>query len=134
MLTTAHSQASLNIEIISVILPQLIIAFGIALALLLVAWKRSQRTIALFTGAVMLIALVANVSLLTIQPTAVTQLLKVDSYSAFAFSLVLISALVSLHMSHQFLKAHIEVHDEYYLLLMLLVLGRGYLGDKQPFR
>ena len=94
---------------------------NIALALLLVAWKRSQRTIALFTGAVMLIALVANVSLLTIQPTTVTQLLKVDSYSAFAFSLVLLSALVSLHMSHQFLKAHIEVHDEYYLLLMLLV-------------
>ena len=133
MLTTAHSQASLNIEIISVILPQLIIAFGIALALLLVAWKRSQRTIALFTGAVMLIAFVANVSLLTMQPTAVTQLLKVDSYSAFAFSLVLISALVSLHMSHQFLKAHIEVHDEYYLLLMLLVLGAGILVTSNHF-
>jgi NADH-quinone oxidoreductase subunit N len=133
MLTTAHSQASLSVEIISAILPQLIIAFGITLALLLVAWRRSQRTIAVFTSAVMLIALVANISLLTIQPTMITQLLKVDSYSVFSFSLVLISALVSLHMSHQFLKAHIEVHDEYYLLLMLLVLGAGILVTSNHF-
>ena len=133
LLSTAHSQASLNVEIIQAILPQLIIAFGITLALLLVAWRRSQRTIALFTGAVILVALIANMSLLVTQPTAVTQLLKVDGYSTFSFSLVLVSALVSLQMSHQFLKAHIEVHDEYYLLLMLLVLGAGVLVTSNHF-
>ena len=133
MSTAVHSSDLLNVEVFSAILPQLIVAFGITLALLLVAWRRSQRRIALFTAAVILIALIANLSLLTIQPTAVTQLLKIDSYSVFSFSLVLISALVSLHMSYQFLKAHIEVHDEYYLLLMLLVLGAGVLVTSHHF-
>lgn len=133
LLSTANSQASLNIEIIQAILPQLIVAFGITLALLLVAWRRSQRTIALFTGAVFVIALIANISLLVTQPIAVTQLLTVDTYSIFSFSLILLSALVSLQMSHQFLKAHIEVHDEYYLLLMLLVLGAGVLVTSNHF-
>lgn len=133
LLSTANSQASLTIEIIQVILPQLIVAFGITLALLLVAWRRSQRTIALFTAAVILTALMANLNLLATESIAVTQLLKVDSYSIFSFSLVLISALVSLQMSHQFLKAHIEVHDEYYLLLLLLVLGAGVLVVSNHF-
>ncbi len=115
------------------ILPQLIIAFGITLALLLVAWRRSQRTIALFTGLVLLMALLANVSLLATQPIQVTQLLKVDVYSSFALSLILISALVSLRMSYSFLKVHIEVHDEYYLLLLLLVLGAGVLVTSDHF-
>lgn len=133
MPATAHSQPLLTLDMIQVLLPQLIIAFGIALALLLVAWRRSTHTIALFTGAVLLSALMANISLLTIEPTDITQLLKVDLYSVLSFSLVLITALVSLHMSHQFLAGHSEVHDEYYLLLMLLVLGAGVLVASNHF-
>ena len=36
-------------------------------------------------------------------------------------------------MSHSFLKAHIEVHDEYYLLLLLMVLGAGILVTSDHF-
>ena len=133
MTITANSQPLFSLDMIQVILPQLIIAFGIALALLLVAWRRSKRTIALFTGAIMLSALIANISLLTIVPTEVTQLLTVDLYSVFSFMLVLVTALISLHMSHQFLAGHNEVHDEYYLLLMLLVLGAGVLVASNHF-
>ncbi len=133
MVTAANTHASLSLDVIQTILPQLIVAFGIALALILVAWRRSQRTIVLFTAGVLTTALIASVNLLAIQPTVVTQLLKVDSNSAFAFSLVLVVALTSLHMSYQFLKNHIEVHDEYYLLLMLLVLGAGVLVTSHHF-
>ena len=128
-----NSQPLLTMTMAGAILPQLIIAFGISLALLLVAWKRSQRTIALFTFFILFVALLANINLLFMPATQVTQLLKVDSYSIFAFSLILISAMVALRMSHSFLKAHIEVHDEYYLLLLLMVLGAGVLVTSDHF-
>jgi len=128
-----NAQPLLTTSMAGAILPQLIIAFGITLALLLVAWKRSQRTIVLFTFFILFVSLIANVSLLTTQAIQVTQLLKVDGYSTFAFSLILISAIVALRMSHSFLKAHIEVHDEYYLLLLLMVLGAGVLVTSDHF-
>ncbi|WP_081148917.1 NADH-quinone oxidoreductase subunit N [Cognaticolwellia beringensis] len=133
MLIADISQPLLTTAMAGAILPQLIIAFGITLALLLVAWKRSQRTIVLFTFFILFVSLIANVSLLTSQAIQVTQLLKVDGYSTFAFSLILISAIVALRMSHSFLKAHIEVHDEYYLLLLLMVLGAGILVTSDHF-
>jgi len=133
MSIASSSQPLLTMTMAAAILPQLIIAFGITLALLLVAWKRSQRTIALFTFFILLMALLANISLLSQPVIQVTQLLKVDGYATFAFNLILIAALSVLRMSHCFLKTSLEVHDEYYLLLLLLVLGAGVLVVSDHF-
>lgn len=133
MTSASDAQPMLTTAMASAILPQLIIAFGIVLTLLLVAWRRSQRTISLFTGAILFVSLFANIALISIPVTQVTQLLKVDGYSVFAFSLVLISALTALRLSYSFLKAHVEVHDEYYILLLLLVLGAGILVSSDHF-
>ena len=127
MAIASNTQALFTMSMVAAILPQLIVAFGVTLALLLVAWRRSQRTIAIFTSVVLVMSLLVNMSLLTMPAMQVTQLLKVDGYSSFAFSLILISALAALRMSHSFLRAHTEVHDEYYLLLLLMVLGGGVL-------
>ncbi len=127
MSIASNAQPLFTMSMVAVILPQLIVAFGATLALLLVAWRRSQRTIAVFTSVVLIMSLLVNVSLLTMPALQVTQLLKVDGYSSFAFSLILISALAALRMSYSFLKVHTEVHDEYYLLLLLMVLGGGIL-------
>lgn len=113
--------------------PQLIIAFGIVLSLLLIAWQRSQRMIALFTQAVLIFALLLSVKLLSVEPTEVTVLLKVDSISVYTFILVCISALVVTQLSYKFLKSQIEVHDEYYVLLLLVVLGSGVLVASDHF-
>ena len=133
MSITSSSQPLLTMAMAEAILPQLIIAFGITLALLLVAWKRSQRTIALFTFFILLMALLANISLFSQPEIKVTQLLKVDGHGTFSFSLILISALTVLRMSHCFLKTSLEVHDEYYILLLLLVLGAGVLVVSDHF-
>jgi NADH-quinone oxidoreductase subunit N len=117
----------IGVDALLAITPQLLIAFGTALSLLLIAWQRSQQMIALFTKVVLIFALLLSVNLLTIAPTAVTILLKVDSYSVFTFMLVCFSALVVTQLSSKFLKTHIEVHDEYYVLLLLVVLGAGVL-------
>ncbi len=117
----------IGVDALLAIMPQLLVAFGTALSLLLIAWQRSQQMIALFTKVVLIFALLLCVNLLTIAPTTVTILLKVDSYSVFTFMLVCFSALVVTQLSSKFLKTHIEVHDEYYVLLLLVVLGAGVL-------
>jgi len=117
----------LGVDALLAIMPLLLIAFGIALSLLLIAWQRSQQLISLFTKVILIFALLLSIKLLTIAPTTVTILLKVDSHSIFSFILVCFSALVVTQLSHKFLKAHIEVHDEYYVLLLLVVLGAGVL-------
>ncbi|MFT5756103.1 MAG: NADH-quinone oxidoreductase subunit N [Alteromonadaceae bacterium] len=117
----------IGVDALLAIMPQLLIAFGTVLSLLLIAWQRSQHMIALFTKVVLIFALLLSVNLLTITPTTVTILLKVDSYSVFTFMLVCFSALVVTQLSTKFLKTHIEVHDEYYVLLLLVVLGAGVL-------
>jgi NADH-quinone oxidoreductase subunit N len=123
----------MTIAMFSAIIPQLIIALGITLALLLVAWRRTQKTIALFTAVTLLLSLIANIALQSTAVTQVTQLLKVDGYGIFSFSLILISALTALRLSRRYLKANIEVHDEYYILLLLLVLGAGILVISDHF-
>ncbi|SEK43800.1 NADH dehydrogenase subunit N [Colwellia chukchiensis] len=130
---TSQPDALFSLTMAQAILPQLIIAFGIVLGLLLVAWRRTQQIIVCFTALVLVLALIANISLYGTSTTQVTQLLLVDANSSFALSLVLISALVALRMSYRFLKAHIEVHDEYYLLLLLVVFAAGILVTSDHF-
>jgi NADH-quinone oxidoreductase subunit N len=117
----------MSLNLLSAILPQLIIAFGIVLLLILIAWRRSQTMIQAMSVIILVLALVAAAQLLSAPATAVTGLLKVDAYSVITFMLIAISALVVTLLSGQFLKKNIEVHDEYYVLLQLVVLGASIL-------
>ncbi|NQY62710.1 MAG: NADH-quinone oxidoreductase subunit N [Alteromonadaceae bacterium] len=115
------------------ILPQLIIAFGLVLSMLLIAWQRSQRMIQFLTLIIFIIALVANVPIFTIDAIQVTSLLKVDSYSAFTFMLIGLSGVVVTLLSGKYLRTQTEVHDEYYLLLQLVILGASILVVSDHF-
>jgi NADH-quinone oxidoreductase subunit N len=112
---------------LSVITPQLIIASGIVLAMLLVAWKRSQQLIANFTLFILIMALIATLNSFGVEKLSVTQLLAVDDYSRFAFILVLFASVACIYLSKIMLKQVEDVHDEYYLLLLLVILGAGIL-------
>ena len=112
---------------LSMITPQLIIAAGIVLAMLLVAWRRSQLLIANFTLVILMLSLIATINSLGVDKLSVTQLLAVDDYSRFAFILVLSASIVCVFLSKIMLKQVEDVHDEYYLLLLLVVLGAGIL-------
>ena len=117
----------MNLLALNVITPQLIIAGGIVLAMLLVAWQRSQQLIANFTVLILIIALIATLNGFGIEKLSVTQLLAVDDYSRYAFILVLFASRVCFYLSKRMLKQVEDVHDEYYLLLLLVVLGAGIL-------
>lgn len=123
----------ISMQHLAAILPQLIIAFGVVLLLLLIAWQRSQRMIQILSLSILLFALVASSQLLSIEAVSVTTLLKVDSYSVITFMLIAFSGLIVTLLSGQFLKQHIEVHDEYYVLLLLVLLGAGILVISDHF-
>jgi NADH-quinone oxidoreductase subunit N len=113
--------------------PQLILATGIVFALILIAWQRSQQLIALFSQGILLLALVASVASLGNEQTMVTILMKVDDYSRYAFILVLMASLVVTQLSKVMLRRDIEVHDEYYVLLLFVALGAGVLVASDHF-
>lgn len=117
----------LTMSMLANFLPLLLIAFGIVLSLLIVAWRRSQRLILLFTLAIFVSALVATSEILFTAPEQVTQLLAIDNYSRFAFILILLASIAVTLLSSIWLHSRIEVHDEYFILLQLVVLGAGVL-------
>ncbi|WP_114325146.1 NADH-quinone oxidoreductase subunit N [Candidatus Colwellia aromaticivorans] len=111
------------------LLPVLIVAFGIVLSLLLIAWRRSQKLILIFTITIFSVALLASFSLFVDLADAVqvTTLVKVDSYGLFAFMLVLVASIAVSVLSSMWLTHTTEVHDEFFVLLQLVVLGAGIL-------
>jgi NADH-quinone oxidoreductase subunit N len=111
------------------LLPVLIVAFGIVLSLLLIAWRRSQKLILFFTLTVFIVALLASFSLFMnlSSDIQVTRLVKIDSYGYFAFMLVLVASIAVSLLSSAWLAHTTEVHDEFFVLLQLAVLGAGIL-------
>lgn len=115
--------------------PLLIIAFGIVLSLLLIAWRRSQKLILTFTLAIFVCALLASTSLIMhlTEAIQVTTLIKVDSYGNFAFILILAASIAVGLLSSIWLTHSVEVHDEFFILLQLVVLGAGVLVMSDHF-
>jgi NADH-quinone oxidoreductase subunit N len=115
--------------------PLLVIAFGIVLSLLLIAWRRSQKVILIFTLAIFVCALLASISLLMNLTHAiqVTTLMKVDNYGNFVLILILAASIAVGLLSSTWLTHSVEVHDEFYILLQLVVLGAGVLVMSDHF-
>jgi len=115
--------------------PLLIVAFGSVLSLLLIAWRRSQKMILFFTLAIFVCALLASISLVMniTDPVQVTTLMKVDHYGNFAFIMVLAASIAVGLLSSAWLTHSVEVHDEFFILLQLVVLGAGVLVMSDHF-
>jgi len=115
--------------------PLLIIAFGSVLSLLLIAWRRSQKMILTFTLAIFVCALLASISLVMnlTDEVQVTILMKVDNYGNFAFILILVASIAVGLLSSTWLTHSVEVHDEFFILLQLVVLGAGVLVMSDHF-
>jgi NADH-quinone oxidoreductase subunit N len=123
----------MTVSTILALTPQLIVATGIVFALLLIAWQRSQQIIALFSLGVLLLAFVATLLSFSNGSTAVTPLVIVDDYSRYAFVLVCLTGFFVIYLSRLMLSRQIEVHDEYYVLVLLVILGAGILVVSDHF-
>jgi len=125
-------------EMFIVLSPILLLSFGIVLSLLLIAWQRSQKMIAIFSQAILIFTLLLCLhllsgSLLNGEGVKITTLLKIDLFSYLSLSLICLSALAVVSLSGHVLKSQIEVHDEYYLLILLVTLGAAILVTSDHF-
>ena len=123
----------MEISVLLALTPQLIVATGIVFALILISWQRSQRIISLFTKGILFLAFVATLMSFSDSSTAVTPLVTVDDYSRYAFALICLTGLVVVYLSRLMLSRQVEVHDEYYLLVLLVILGAGILVVSNHF-
>ena len=123
----------MSLETLTAILPILLVAFGLVLTMILIIWQRSKILINLLTQAILLMTLLACTQLLFNETQQVTSLLKVDSVGLYAYILIVLSSMVAVSMSRHALNKSAEFHDEYYLLLQLVVLGAGILCFSDHF-
>ncbi|WP_286266299.1 NADH-quinone oxidoreductase subunit N [Thalassotalea atypica] len=113
--------------------PQLIIALAITFMLLLIAMKRTQRIIQIYTCLALGLATIQCFNLLGIETTQVTILLSVSTMGIYAQILVYLSGLMVASLSYKFLMYQVEVHDEFYLLILLAILGASVLVVSDHF-
>lgn len=112
---------------LTAIMPQLVISFVIVLQLLLISIKRSTLLIQYFTVFGLISAFIAFGFTLPALNNQITTLFYLDAFSLGTLSLILISAISVVLISEKYLRFSQEVHDEYYVLLMLVVLGASVL-------
>ncbi|MDG1733161.1 MAG: NADH-quinone oxidoreductase subunit N [Thalassotalea sp.] len=113
--------------------PQLIISLAIVLQMLLIAFKRSTYLIQSFTLASILLAIASSVFTLPALNSQITLLFYLDGFSFSVMNSVLFCSAIVVLVSGNYLKISHEVHDEYYLLVMLVTLGALILSISDHF-
>ncbi|WOH39023.1 NADH-quinone oxidoreductase subunit N [Thalassotalea fonticola] len=121
-----------NLELLA-ILPQLILSLAIVLQLLLIAIKRSTLMIQAFTAISIVLAASAHYLILPAINTQSTILFYLDGFSIAISVLLLFCAFIVCLVSGRYLKVSQEVHDEYYVLLLLVTLGASLLAISNHF-
>ncbi len=113
--------------------PQIIISVAIVFQMLLIAVKRSTVIIQLFTLGSLIIATLTLYITLPALDHQITRLFYLDGFSLGVNLIILSCAITVTVVSGRYLKVSQEVHDEYYLLLMLSTLGATLLTISNHF-
>lgn len=121
-----------SLEILA-IAPQLILSLSIVLQLLLIAIKRSTRLIQWFSFISLALSASATVFSTAALNSQSTVLFFIDGFSLAVNLLVFLAAAVVIIISGKYLKFSQEVHDEYYVLLLLVTLGASILTISSHF-
>ncbi|WP_448549146.1 NADH-quinone oxidoreductase subunit N [Thalassotalea fusca] len=108
-------------------LPVLTIAIGVVLVMILAGWRRSNVTPYIASQMILLIAIL--LALIYFPPSAIhfTTLVKLEKVSATLFIIICFTALAILKIAREQLNGHIEAHEEYYILFLLVILGASTL-------
>lgn len=114
------------------LLPLLILAGAIVVALLAAAFSKRRNT----TFTITLFGLAAAFAALFFRSSSsqVTKLLAMDSYSAYYMGLIFASAFAVTVMSHDYFRTRRAEHfNEYYLVLLLATLGSAIIVASTHF-
>ncbi len=113
--------------------PYLVLAGGIVLLLVLVAWLRSH--VVAFAGslAVLAAALVSVRLAVDAGDQSIDDLLRVDGYALFFLALFALAALATAVLSHRYLPSRARHRQEFYILLVIATLGAAVTASATNF-
>jgi len=113
MLTTAH---------LVILLPLILVGSTAVIAMLGIAWQRHHAVTALISAAGLVAALLALPLTIPAESSS-PPLMQVDGLAVMAGTLVLVSALVTVILSHHYLTGYIGPREEFYLLILCATAG-----------
>src|SRR5690606_38197658 len=119
---------NLTFEHLVALLPLLITAATLMVAMLGIAWVRHHRQTFVITVIGLNLALLSLYPVLRVTPLDVTPLMTVDHLGVFMMALVLVAGLAVTTLSHAYLGAKDDTgypanREELYLLILLSVAG-----------
>ena len=118
---------------VQALLPYLVLAGGIVLLLILVAWLRSAAVA--FGGAllVLLASLLALPSAFAVGSQNIDGILHVDGYAIFFFLLFVLAAMATAILAYRYIPSRAAHRQEFYILLTLATLGAAVTASAANF-
>jgi NADH-quinone oxidoreductase subunit N len=113
--------------------PIIVVAGVLVAAMMLIAFHRSHLFTALFAIAGFAGSFLALSPAFGLTPRAVTPLIVIDGYSLFFMGLILVSGLVVGVLSYGYFEGREGDSEEFYLLLLLAVIGSMVLVSAKHF-
>lgn len=114
---------TLTLASLSPILPIIVMSGAAVLLMLCIAFFRSHGFTLLFSLAAIVVSLVTSLSGGNITPVEVTPLLSVSAGTHFYWALILLSALVCVGVSYDYIAPASSFREEWYLLLLVAACG-----------
>ncbi|QCE33038.1 NADH-quinone oxidoreductase subunit NuoN [Acetobacteraceae bacterium] len=120
---------TITLQQLIALLPLLIVGLTVVAVMLSISWQRHHCLNAALSFIGMGAALLSLCPIYPAGTMAITSLLRVDHYALFYTALVLIAGLATCLFAYPWLKGYHDNKDEFYLLLLLAVLGGILLAD-----
>jgi NADH-quinone oxidoreductase subunit N len=115
------------------LLPLILPAFTMIVAMLIVAFFRHHLMTLLVTVVGLVCSIVAVITVPSPAGGAVTQLIVIDGYARFFVGLIYFATLVVAVLTYGYLERRDVIREEYYLLLLLSALGGAVLVASAHF-
>jgi NADH-quinone oxidoreductase subunit N len=123
----------LTINDIITLLPMIVIAATAVLVMMLIAVYRSHGLTVLLTLAGIGLSFASFMRISSLLPRLVTSLLIIDHYAVFYMGLVLASGFIVTLLSYGYLNRREVTREEFYILLLLSILGSEILVAASHF-
>lgn len=114
-------------------MPLLILAAASILLLVVIALRRNHRLTYYLTVLALAAALAASLNPMEFAPRIISPLLVIDGFSHFYSALLNAAGLVVVVLSYTYLRPLQEQMEEYYVLIVLAVLGAAILAASRHF-
>ncbi len=123
----------MNIADLTALSPYIALSAAVVITMLVLAFYRNHKITVILTLAGLVLSGICIAGITSMHPRNVTPLLTIDRYGFFFLGLLLLAGLAVTAMSYSYLEKHEGHHEEFYLLLMLALLGCSVLTAATHF-